>query len=77
MAGKKIEVDKLSEREIEILEENVLLKSKLGFALGVLEAVQILTKQVSPEILEKNLDHLRVTVPRSIEDIKKGLVHFN
>jgi len=77
MAGKKIEIEKLSEREIEILEENVLLKSKLGFALGVLEAVQILTKQVSPEILEKNLDHLRVTVPRSIEDIKKGLVHFN
>ena len=63
--------------EIEILEENVMLKSKLGFALGVLEAVQILTKPVSPEILEKNLDHLRITIPRSIEDLKSGLVYFN
>jgi hypothetical protein len=57
--------------------ETVLLKSKLGFALGVLEAVQILTKQSTPEILEKNLEHLRLTIPRSIEDIKSGLIHFN
>ena len=53
MTKKKSDGETLSEREIEILEENVLLKSKLGFALGVLEAVQILTKQSTPEILEK------------------------
>jgi hypothetical protein len=77
MTKKKSDGETLSEREIEILEENVLLKSKLGFALGVLEAVQILTKQSTPEILEKNLEHLRLTIPRSIEDIKSGLIHFN
>ncbi len=77
MSKKKSDVENLSKRELEILEENVLLKSKLGFALGVLEAVQILTKPVSSEILEKNLDHLRITIPRSIEDLKSGLVYFN
>ncbi len=77
MSKKKSDVENLLKRELEILEENVLLKSKLGFALGVLEAVQILTKPVSSEILEKNLDHLRITIPRSIEDLKSGLVYFN
>lgn len=77
MPKKKSIGENLSKREIEILEENVILKSKLGFALGVLEAVQILTKPVSPEILEKNLEHLRITIPRSLEDLRSGLVHFN
>ena len=77
MTKKKSDGENFSEREIEILEENVLLKSKLGFALGVLEAAQILTKPTSPEILEKNLEHLRLTIPRSIEDLKRGLVYFN
>ncbi len=72
MSKKKSE-DSLSKREQDLLKENALLKSKLGFALGVLETVQILTKSVSPEILEKNIDHLRTTIPRSLEDIRSGL----
>ena len=72
MSKKKSE-DSLSKREQDLLKENALLKSKLGFALGVLETVQILTKSVSPEILEKNIDHLRTTIPRTLEDIRSGL----
>lgn len=72
MSKKKSE-ETLSKREQGLLKENALLKSKLGFALGVLETVQILTKAVSPEILEKNIDHLRVTIPRSLEDLRNGL----
>ena len=37
------------------------------------ETVQILTKQVSPEILDKNLEHLRLTIPRSLDDLRSGL----
>jgi hypothetical protein len=73
MTKNKFAGENLSEREIKLLDENTLLKSKLGFALGVLETVQILTKQVSPEILDKNLEHLRLTIPRSLDDLRSGL----
>jgi hypothetical protein len=66
MTKKKLGGETLTRREQNLLKENALLKSKLGFALGVLETVQILTRPVSPEIIEKNLDHLRVTIPRSL-----------
>jgi len=65
--------ESLSKREQELLKENALLKSKLGFALGVLETVKILTRPVSSEILEKNIDHLRTTVSRSLQDLRNGL----
>lgn len=73
MTKKKLGDETLTRREQNLLKENALLKSKLGFALGVLETVQILTRPVSPEIIEKNLDHLRVTIPRSLEDLRSGL----
>ena len=73
MTKNKSTGENLSEREVKLLDENTLLKSKLGFALGVLETVQILTKQVSPEILDKNLEHLRLTIPRSLDDLRNGL----
>ena len=73
MTKKKLGGETLTRREQNLLKENALLKSKLGFALGVLETVQILTRSVSPEIIEKNLDHLRVTIPRSLEDLRSGL----
>ena len=73
MTKKKLGGETLTRREQNLLKENALLKSKLGFALGVLETVQILTRPVSPEIIEKNLDHLRVTIPRSLEDRRSGL----
>lgn len=72
MTSKKSE-DSLSKKEQALLKENALLKSKLGFALGVLETVQILIRPVSQEILDKNLDHLRTNIPRSLEDLRKGI----
>jgi hypothetical protein len=71
MTKKKSE--SLTKREQDLLTENALLKSKLGYALGVLETVQILIRPVSPEILEKNMDHLRNTIPRSLEDLRSGI----
>jgi hypothetical protein len=73
MTKKKLGGETLTRREQNLLKENALLKSKLGFALGVLETVQILTRPVSTEIIEKNLDHLRITIPRSLEDLRSGL----
>lgn len=73
MTKSKSAGETLSEREVELLKENALLKGKLGFALGVLETVQILTRSVSPEMLEKNLEHLRLTIPRSLDDLRSGL----
>ena len=73
MTKKKLGGETLTRREQNLLKENALLKSKLGFALGVLETVQILTRPVSPEIIEKNLDHLIITIPRSLEDLRSGL----
>lgn len=72
MSTKKSE-GSLSKKEQELLKENALLKSKLGFALGVLETVQILIRPVSQEILDKNLEHLRTNIPRSLEDLRKGI----
>lgn len=72
MSKKKSE-ESLSKREQDLLKENALLKSKLGFALGVLETIQILTRPVSEEVLEKNIEHLRSMISRSLEDIKGGI----
>jgi hypothetical protein len=73
MPKKKIKEGDLSGREKYLMRENATLKGKLSFALGVLETVQILIRPVSPEVLEKNLEHLRTTVQRSLEDLKSGL----
>ena len=72
MPKKKLNGD-LTKREQILLKENTLLRGKLGFALGVLETAQILIRPVSPEILEKNLDHLRSSIPKSLEDLKSGI----
>jgi hypothetical protein len=50
--------------------ENLVLKEKLGFALGVLDTVQILIRPNEEETLNKNLEHLRSSIPRSIEDLR-------
>jgi hypothetical protein len=52
--------------------ENLVLKEKLGFALGVLDTVQILIRPNEEEELNKNLEHLRANIPRSIEDLRGG-----
>jgi len=54
-------------------QENILLKSKIAYSIGSLETISYLLKNGDPEILSKNLEHLRNTVSRILEDLKKGI----
>ena len=54
-----------------LLKENALLKTKIAYSIGSLETVSYLLKNGDPEILQKNLDHLKNTVDRVLSDLKK------
>lgn len=54
-----------------LLKENALLKTKIAYSIGSLETVSYLLKNGDPEILQKNLDHLKNTVDRVLADLKK------
>jgi hypothetical protein len=58
-------------RIIEAIEENNYLKSKVAFSLGALEGINYLLKNDDPLVIKQNLDHLRYTVNRVIEDLRK------
>lgn len=51
--------------------ENALLKSKIAYSIGSLETINYLLKNEDPEILNKNIVHLRNTVNRVLEDLRK------
>lgn len=51
--------------------ENALLKSKIAYSIGSLETINYLLKNDDPEILNKNIVHLRNTVNRVLEDLRK------
>lgn len=55
------------------LKENILLKSRIAFVLGSLETVNFLLKNEDPEILNKNLNHLRQTIGRVLDDLRKEM----
>lgn len=54
-----------------LLKENALLKTKIAYSIGSLETVSYLLKNGDPEILQKNLEHLKNTVDRVLADLKK------
>lgn len=54
-----------------LVKENALLKSKIAYSLGSLETINYLLKNDDPEILSRNLEHLRNTVNRVLADLKK------
>jgi hypothetical protein len=54
-----------------LIAENAFLKSKISYSIGSLETICYLLKNEDSEILNKNLDHLRSTVNRVLEDLKK------
>lgn len=58
-------------KEKKLLAENIFLKSKIAYSLGSLETINFLLKNDDPEMLNKNLEHLRSTVNRVLEDLKK------
>lgn len=56
-----------------LIKENALLKSKIAYSIGSLETVSYLLKNGDPEILQRNLEHLKNTVDRVLTDLKKDL----
>ena len=62
-----------STQQNKAIKENLLLKSKIAYSIGSLETINYLLKNDDPEILGKNLEHLRNTVSRVLEDLKKGI----
>lgn len=62
-----------STQQNKAIKENLLLKSKIAYSIGYLETINYLLKNDDPEILGKNLEHLRNTVSRVLEDLKKGI----
>jgi len=69
----KPETVKEQEKLNRALKENILLKSRISFVLGSLETVNFLLKNENPEILKKNLDHLRQTIGRVLDDLRKEM----
>jgi len=68
-----MEKEKSSAQPNKTSRENILLKSKIAYSIGSLETINYLLKNDDPEILSKNLEHLRNTVTRILEDLKKGI----
>jgi hypothetical protein len=60
-----------NERILEVIDEKNYLKSKVAFSLGALEGISYLLKNDDPLIIKQNLDHLRTTVNRVIEDLRR------
>ena len=69
----KMNKEKSTSSNIKIDKENILLKSKIAYSIGSLETINYLLKNDDPEILRKNLDHLRNTVLRVLVDLKKEI----
>jgi hypothetical protein len=80
--GKNIKMDKLNNKTTtaeskndddnkKLITENAFLKSKIAYSIGSLETICYLLKNEDSEILNRNLDHLRSTVNRVLEDLKK------
>ena len=55
-----------------LIKENIMLKSKIAYSLGSLETVNYLLKNDDPVMLHKNIEHLRNTVNRVLEDLRKN-----
>lgn len=58
-------------KAIELQEENNYLKTKIAFSLGALEGINYLLKNEDPVEINKNLTHLRSTVNRVLDDLRK------
>jgi hypothetical protein len=57
-----------------LLRENIMLKSKIAYSIGSLETVSYLLKNDDPEIIVKNTEHLKSTVSRILDDLKRGVM---
>ncbi len=57
----------------DVIKQNVILKSKIAYSIGSLETVSYLLKNDDPETIVKNTEHLKFTVSRILEDLKKDI----
>lgn len=69
--SKELTIQSQERKIIEIMEENAYLKSKVAFSLGALEGINYLIKNDDSLIIKQNLDHLRSTVDRVLNDLRK------
>lgn len=57
-----------------VLEENIILKSKIAYTTGSLETVSYLLRNDDPETIVKNTEHLKSIVSRILDDLKRDII---
>jgi len=73
MESKKGFESQIQNRKIfEIMEENNYLRGKIAFSLGALEGIRYLLKNNDPLSIEQNSEHLKNTVNRVLEDLRRS-----
>lgn len=71
MESKEFELQVMDNRIKDLMEENIYLKGKIAFSLGALEGISYLLKNEDPLLIEKHKDHLKNTVNRVLDDLRK------
>jgi hypothetical protein len=61
------------EEKNKLIGENALLKARISYSIGSIETINYLLKNTNPEMLQKNLDHLRGMIERVLSDLKKEI----
>lgn len=69
---KELEVKLQNTKILDVMEENAYLKGKVAFSLGALEGINYLLKNDDPLSAEQTREHLKNTVNRVLEDLRKS-----
>jgi hypothetical protein len=73
MESKKEFKAQVQDRKIfEVMNENNYLKAKIAFSLGALEGISYLLKNDDPLSMDQNREHLKNTVNRVLNDLRKS-----
>ena len=73
MESKKELADQVQRSKIfEVMNENNYLKAKIAFSLGALEGISYLLKNDDPLSIDQNREHLKKTVNRVLNDLRKS-----
>lgn len=73
MESKKELADQVQRGKIfEVMNENNYLKAKIAFSLGALEGISYLLKNDDPLSMDQNREHLKNTVNRVLNDLRKS-----
>jgi hypothetical protein len=62
---------KFSKKEEEYIKEIAALKSKISYSIGSLETINYLIKNDDPEMIQKNMEHLRSIITRVLADLNR------